>query len=437
MPPVVHRDRRPMLPSHRASGIHVNNQRPTGSDGAEHDGLVGGPGTQLWKVAAQACHPAPRANDSGRSFGAREMSAVASAVDDELYFVERDAEQLLALRARVWGADHPHTDRRFLAWSFAGTPKGAASGVMVRFKGRAIGFAGMCHKRHYVAGREMVFAHGMDYMIEPGLSDVLAGRVALRVPLRWHDLARANGCTTGVVFPNIKSMRILTSQRVGMMPLFQPDLLVRPLLSAKFTERLHNIPRRALSTATRIAAIASWGLASTYGRPTGELQEVDRFDPGFDDLWIRTRDSLGIATVRDSAYLNWRFNSHPVYPYRILGWKQGDQWMGYVVCTERKLFGVDAMLVVDILTPRMDSVGAALMDAVVDDARRRGMGMVVTLALPKSEVQEVLSGRGFIQVPARLDPKRFMAVERVYDETIRADVGSKPRYFTWSDMDVV
>jgi hypothetical protein len=308
---------------------------------------------------------------------------------------------------------------------------------MVRHRDRAAGFAALCMKRQSVGGREVPYALGLDYMVEPGLGAALSGRVALRVALLWHRLAQSLGCRSSVVFPNARSMHILTSARVGMVPIFQPSLLVRPLATARFVERVHHVPRRALATATRLASLSSWVRASAYSRPPGDAVPVERFDDGFDALWLETRDRLGVATVRDAAYLRWRFDAHPLYRYRTFGWRHGNAWTGYVVCVERRLFGVDTMMVVDILSPRIDTVGPALLDVVADEARRRGLGMVVALALRGSGVHGALKNRGFIDVPSRLDPKRFTAVECVYDDALRAELATGPRHFTWSDMDVV
>ena len=356
--------------------------------------------------------------------------------DRDLYFVDRDTDALLDLRARVWGGAHPHTDARFMGWLFAATPPGQPSGIMIRKNDAAIGFAGLCTKRLWAAGREAMLAHGLDYMIAPDLSDALAGRVALRVPQHWIDLARAHGFASGVVFPNANSMRILTSQRIGFNAVFQPDLLIRPLPTARFTERLRNVPRRALSTAARMAALASWIRSTSYGRPAGEAVEVNSFDDGFDALWQRVRDDVGIATIRDRAHLEWRFGAHPVYRYTTFAWRRGADCEGYVVCTPRRLFGVETMLLVDLLTAAPQTVAPALIDVVVEEARRRGMGMVVTLAVRGSQLHDALKMRGFINVPSRLDPKRFTATEIVFDEALRPAFDAHPRYFTWSDMDV-
>jgi GNAT superfamily N-acetyltransferase len=357
--------------------------------------------------------------------------------EDELFYAERDTDLLLALRAQVWGGQHPHTDARFFSWLLAKNPPGEPAGIMVRHRGRAVGFAGLCGKRQYAAGREVTLAHGLDYMIEPGLADVLAGKVALRVPQRWHLLAQALGFTSSVVFPNRNSMRMLTSRRIGMVPVYQPDLLVRPLATARFAQGTGSVPSRALAALTCLASVASWLGTSAYGRPKGEAVPVERFDDGFDELWLAARDGLGISTIRDAAYLQWRFKEHPIYSYWTVGWRQGNTWLGYAACVERRLFGVDTLLVVDVLTPQWDSVGSALIDAAVDEARRRGLGMVVTLALRGAPLYDTFKSRGFIHVPSRLDPKRFTATERIYDDSVRGDFAALPRQFTWSDMDVV
>lgn len=356
--------------------------------------------------------------------------------DADLFFADRDTDAVLQLRARVWGSDHPHTNRQFLEWLFAATPPGAPAGVLVRKNEQVLGFAGLCRKRQWVAGREVRLAHGLDYMIAPDLSDALAGRVALRVPQRWTQLARDLGFASGVVFPNVNSMRILTSPRVGFTAVFQPDLLIRPLPTARFTERLRNVPRRALSTAARLAAMGSWIKSTSYGRPTGGAEPVEAFDEGFDELWQRASGDVGIATTRDAKYLAWRFGAHPIYRYSTFAWRRGNVCDGYIVCSHRKLFGVDTALVVDLLTVAPTTVGPALIDAVVDDARRRSLGMVVALAVRGSSLHDALKLRGFINVPSRLDPKRFTATEQVFDETLQPDFDSHARFFTWSDMDV-
>ena len=49
-----------------------------------------------------------------------------------------------------------------------------------------------------------------------------------------------------------------------------------------------------------------------------ELRRVAGFGPETDELWTRCRAEFGAAIVRDSTYLNWRFQSHPKVDYELL-----------------------------------------------------------------------------------------------------------------------
>ena len=100
--------------------------------------------------------------------------------------------------------------------------------------------------------------------------------------------------------------------------------------------------------------------------------------------------------------------------------------------------GLEARFLGAFVVPvELDLVVGDRVPVAVDEAGRRGVGMVVTLAVRGGSVHEAVKSRGFINVPARLDPKRFTAAEQVYDDAIRAEFASLPRYFTWSDIDVV
>ena len=41
------------------------------------------------------------------------------------------------------------------------------------------------------------------------------------------------------------------------------------------------------------------------------MRVVDRFDDETDALFAEIEPSLGVATVRDQTYLNWRYSDHP------------------------------------------------------------------------------------------------------------------------------
>jgi hypothetical protein len=48
----------------------------------------------------------------------------------------------------------------------------------------------------------------------------------------------------------------------------------------------------------------------------GSLVEIDAFPPDTDELWARVRVEYDVATIRDRAYLTWRFVDRPNVAYR-------------------------------------------------------------------------------------------------------------------------
>ncbi|MCA8956091.1 MAG: GNAT family N-acetyltransferase [Planctomycetes bacterium] len=57
-----------------------------------------------------------------------------------------------------------------------------------------------------------------------------------------------------------------------------------------------------------------------------------RFDaPEVDEVWGRWRPRLRAGLIRDAAYLGWRYGSHPVHGYRLLGLRDRGEAIGWVV----------------------------------------------------------------------------------------------------------
>jgi len=59
------------------------------------------------------------------------------------------------------------------------------------------------------------------------------------------------------------------------------------------------------------------------------IEEVKSFNDEFNDLWRRARVSLPNAQVRDSTYLNWRYNASP-FEFHVLGARKNGKLIGYV-----------------------------------------------------------------------------------------------------------
>ena len=358
-------------------------------------------------------------------------------LDRDLFLRGRDETSVLELRGKVWGDDHPHTNRAFLDWLFAGARHDMPAGVLVRADQTPVGFAGLCRKRLWLDGRETILAHGLDYMTRPGLSDLAVGRTAVKVARRWLTLTRELGCAAGLVFPNEHSHRILTSKHVGLVPMFRPALMVRPLRAARLTQRIGGVSRRVTGAALRTAALLTDARAAAQPTLRDGAAPVDRFGAEFDRLWQEIAPSVRIGVVRDSAYLQWRYADHPIYRYERFAARTDGQVRGVVVGTAREVFGMRATLLVDLLAADEAGVGPVLIGALATAARARGDGIMVTLAIPGSPLHALFRRCGFLQVPARLDPKPFRTAGTVLTESARLALDPHNWYFTWGDIDVV
>ena len=85
-------------------------------------------------------------------------------------------------------------------------------------------------------------------------------------------------------------------------------------------------------------------------QPKHKVETISHFDPAFDNLWERLRDEFASRfryfVVRDSKYLNWRYGQNPMYHYKILCIREGDDYLGYAVT---KFYNGGEQLIGDIV----------------------------------------------------------------------------------------
>jgi Acetyltransferase (GNAT) domain len=355
-------------------------------------------------------------------------------------------DELLALRAGVWGAEHPHTSPAFFSWMFgAANPAGKGSGVVLRRGERVLGFMGLCPRRVRFHGRDVTAAHCLDYMVDREIGPGASARYALRLAQAWAKVARAEGHAFGIGFPNQNSYRIVTSDRIGWRDILRPRLMVRPLRGGRLGRVLGGgaggLARRLGLSLGGAALDLAAGLRR---RPPGEVRTLapsgeasaEADARAIDALWQRRRDDAPASIVRDAAALRWRYREHPFRRYEILGWQAGDGLSALIVTTRRDLEGLPALLIVDaVADPAAPSAARALIAAALRRAAGEGDRLAAAEAQPGSPLARALAQAGFLTVPRRFDPKPFTLVGLPLDTPMEQLAG--PWQFAWGDMDVV
>jgi hypothetical protein len=62
-----------------------------------------------------------------------------------------------------------------------------------------------------------------------------------------------------------------------------------------------------------------------------DIHAVEFFDSGFDGLWQKVKDGLGISIWKDSEYLNWRYIRRPNVQYNVFSAGKGQIPEGFIV----------------------------------------------------------------------------------------------------------
>ncbi len=352
----------------------------------------------------------------------------------------RDDEAVLALRARVWGAAHPHCRPAFYSWLFGQAPAGTGGGIISEMDGRVVGFAGICPREARIGSTRLKVSHGLDFMVDPDLGGMLSGRVGLRTLKRHVILARKLGCDINLNFPNDNSHRMLTSDRLEYAPVFSSRLHVRPLGAIRLESGagLGSATRVLAMTGGRAAALGAT-MRAALSRPANvHIEPLQRFDERFDGFWEQLARGDALYFTRDARALNWRYAEHPLNEYTILAATAAGRLLGYAVATRREVMGIDALLICDLCVQSgMRGIHEALIGALVEGARRKKAGAVVAQSTSGDPLGRALARCGFLQVPQRLNPKPFRMVAMAYTGSGQAALSPQRWAFRWGDTDVV
>ncbi|WP_322867285.1 hypothetical protein U5922_014535 [Aquicoccus sp. G2-2] len=352
---------------------------------------------------------------------------------DRVFVPGQDDAAVLDLRARVWGADHPHNDPAFFKWLFRDSPSGSGTGIVFEKDGRLIGFAGICARDAEMGDQMIRISHGLDFMVDPAVSGVLSGRVGVKVLQRHVEEASEKGFDVNLNYPNANSHRMLLSKRVKYDPVFTPDLFIRPLASAFRGPGLSVARRAALGAGAIYARLRSIGIKSSAA-----IFEIDTFDSRFDALWPRIKADGLLRFRRDAATLTWRFRQNPIYRYRILAAARNGRLDGFIVTSRREIFGLPTELICDLAVAN-DARGTAteLIHAATKRAQRDGNALLGAQANIFDQVCTSLARCGFIRVPQRFNPKPFRMIATANTENGKLAMQGNNWAFAWGDMDVV
>lgn len=194
-------------------------------------------------------------------------------------------------------------------------------------------------------------------------------------------------------------------------------LLVRPLGNLRRTLAARG---SALAPLGGLVDSVGWPLraleraAALRGRRTSaSVLALEEFSSWADELWAELAQGLGTCTVRDAAYLNWRFCSSPRAYHRFALHRTGRP-VGFAVSTITSSPRLGRLcFLMELMVPAGDAPGARLLLAhVFMDALSSGASAVCTLATGRHPNRRTLRRTGFFPLPSRLRGQLSFGVRR-------------------------
>jgi hypothetical protein len=164
-----------------------------------------------------------------------------------------------------------------------------------------------------------------------------------------------------------------------------------------------------------------------------DLQEVQRFPREVDALFERVAPSLGLAALRDTRRLDWRYADHPEHEYSIALAHSGGELAGYAVYRRGAFDQQEAGLVCDWLVDRAAPQAAvALRNWLCERARADGERRLVAL-IPDCAPEWL----DFQRAGWRVEPTRYVLAARSWRRALPVEDLRASFWITLGDTDLV
>lgn len=267
--------------------------------------------------------------------------------------------------------------REEFTWWFDGNPVGPRTVFLADDAGRTAGVLGASFYRAVVAGREALVGLPLWAVTDP---DYRGRGIFQRLNAAVEGAAREAGATLLLGFTNPLAGPIYVT-KLGWSDVHRLRIWARPLL--------------------------------------GRRGDTAAFEPGEHDerAYRELAPRLPSHFVRDLAYLRWRYAS-PARPYTLLRSANGYAFLG-----RRRLRGVDAAVVADLVAPT-----ACETRALLRLCARAARGARVLLALLPAVHERAYLAAGFLPTP-----RTIRLIGRALDGPL--PVGPGAWHFTLGDTD--
>lgn len=271
-------------------------------------------------------------------------------------------------------------------WMYFQNPAGPAIVFVGRHEGRVVTSFAMAPKRIQFGDDVVLCGKTMDMFTHPQYQGLgLIGAVTSRV----FDEARARGIRMWYVTPSVNSYPIFRD-KWGYVESVRVHTVVR-LLDPAATFR--TVARPRMLGRAGGAVLARFPARRIRQSPSFDVRAEHTFDTEVDDLWRRC-DGSGVALVRDSAYLTWRYLANPD-SYDVDSFSRDGELRGILVTKLTKRRGLPVGELVDVVAAPADvEVRDAMLGHALRQFRRRSCAVAQSWAIAGSGWETQLRSHG-------------------------------------------
>ncbi|MDP3936633.1 MAG: GNAT family N-acetyltransferase [Deltaproteobacteria bacterium] len=333
-----------------------------------------------------------------------------------------------ALFDRVLGPEIGALRDRALRWVTLGNPVDLDEPrrYVVDDGGTIVASLGRMPVRFSVRGEPMLMRYSHDLLVDPAYrGQKLAQRLV-------SEVAERSDSPVGGLWMNAPSYAI--HLRCGWRGMPPARSQMRVLDAAAFLGRrmAPGLARLAAAPARGLLAIAS---PDAWGSGPAGYEVSEEGEPGVDAdaLWSEVAPRLGVAAVRDAAYLRWRFVEAPHAQYTLLQVRREGALRGHAALRLPLPEAPDSSaVIVDLLAcPSEPRAITALARAALALARARGAtSLMAFTTLPP--FRRALARLGFLRAPR---PQTFVLSNLENSTHARAIADASSWYLTFTDSD--
>ena len=169
----------------------------------------------------------------------------------------------------------------------------------------------------------------------------------------------------------------------------------------------------------------------TRGIQERKIEFSKHFDKNFDNLWNKCSQQFNIMQVRDYKSLKWRFEDNPEVDYTILKCIENEELVGYMVLRKTELYGLNCMIICDILAINMDkNIIGSLDIAATKYAKENKCDLVGIMMISHGKYYDYFKKYLYIKSPFYFNMyyKNLLLNDNIkYDDF----------YITWMDSDTI